>query len=176
MQRIAIIGNAGGGKSALARKLGDVLELPVYQFDDLQWLPRWTPAPEDEILATHSKWLSEPKWIIDGWGNTGILEARFERADTIILIDFPIALHYWWAAKRQIKAAFNLNHGWPPEGCSALPVTGRLFKLMWKIHKDMRPQLIELIDHYSNNTQILRLRSPRELKEILQRVKLIEIS
>jgi cytidylate kinase len=32
MQRIAINGNAGRGKSVLARKLAKNLDLPVYQF------------------------------------------------------------------------------------------------------------------------------------------------
>jgi adenylate kinase family enzyme len=36
MHRIAIIGNAGGGKSILARRLGAALCLPVYTVDDVQ--------------------------------------------------------------------------------------------------------------------------------------------
>ena len=168
MQRIAIIGNAGGGKSVLARKLGRALDLPVYQFDDLQWRPRWERTPDDEIQTLHSKWLAQPKWIIDGWGTPEILAHRFEVADTIILIDFPIAVHYWWAAKRQIKAALHLNRGWPPEGCEALPVTGRLFKLMWKIHTEMLPELVELIGQYSQRAHIVHLKSPGEMKAFLQ--------
>lgn len=168
MQRIAIIGNAGGGKSILARKLGDTLDLPVYQFDDLQWQPGWERTPVLEIQDTHSEWLAHPNWIIDGWGSTDILEARFERADTIIFVDYAIFIHYWWATKRQIKAILNLNQGWPPEGCRAFPVTWRLFKLMWKIHKEMRPQLVELINHYAEDTKIVCLKSPREIITFFQ--------
>jgi len=170
MHRLAIIGNAGGGKSMLARKLGESLDLPVYQFDDLQWRPGWERTPDDEIHATHTEWIAKPRWIIDGWGNWEILQARFDAADTIVFVDFPIAVHYWWAAKRQIKAAFNRNSGWPPEGCAALPVTGRLFKLMWRIHKETRPQLIELIDRYTRDIQIVRLKSPREIRSFLEEI------
>jgi hypothetical protein len=170
MQRIAIIGNAGGGKSVLARKLGKRFSIPVYPFDDLQWQPGWIPAPSEEILATHSEWISQPGWIIDGWGSWEILKTRFEAADTIIFVDFPLAVHYWWAAKRQIKAALKLNAGWPPAGCAALPVTGRLFRLMWKIHHEARPQLIELIDQFAEDTQRIHLKSPREMRTYLQRL------
>lgn len=170
MQRIAIIGNAGGGKSRLARRLGDQLDIPVFQFDDLQWRPGWTRTPLAEIQATHSKWVAQPGWIIDGWGNPEILEQRFEAADTLILVDFHIAIHYWWAAKRQILAALNLNPGWPPKGCAALPVTGRLFKLMWRIHTEMRPQLVELIQRHSEGKQIVRLKSPREMRRFLKEI------
>jgi len=170
MQQVAIIGNAGGGKSVLARKLGNQLNIPVFQFDDLQWQPGWMPTPAKEIEVAHSQWLAQPGWIIDGWGSWEILQARFEAADTIILVDFPIAVHYWWAFKRQIKAAFKRNSDWPPDGCAALPITGRLFKLMWRIHKETRPQLIELIDRYTKDTQIVHLKSPREMSSFIKEI------
>jgi len=97
----------------LARKLGEVLDMSVFPFDDLQWRPGWTRTPDKEILNTHSEWLAEPKWIIEGWGSWEILKKRFDVADTIILINFHITVHYWWAAKRQLKATLNLNPGWP---------------------------------------------------------------
>jgi adenylate kinase family enzyme len=69
MTRVSIIGNAGGGKSTLARRLGARLALPAYQVDPLQWLPGWQPAPAEVIGATHSQWLAQPGWVIDGWGS-----------------------------------------------------------------------------------------------------------
>jgi hypothetical protein len=168
MERIAIIGNAGGGKSELARKLGVSLKLPVHTFDDLQWTPNWVRAPENMIVATHTGWLTQLRWIIDGWGSFSIMETRFEAADTIIFVDFPIYIHYWWAIKRQIKAAFNRTTDWPPDGCAALPVTGRLFSLMWKIHHEVRPQLVEFINRYAANTQIVHLESPSEMGSFLK--------
>lgn len=164
MQRVAIIGNAGGGKSVLARQIGDSLDIPVFHFDNLQWRPGWTRTSEKEIQDTHANWLAEPKWVIDGWGSWDILEQRFACSDTIIFIDFRLVDHFWWAAKRQYKAVFKLNHGWPPDGCPALPVTIRLFRLMWKIHKEIRPQLVKLIYQYSDGKQIVHLSSPSELK------------
>ena len=41
MQRIIIIGCGGAGKSTLARKLGEVLDLPVVHLDQLFWKPNW---------------------------------------------------------------------------------------------------------------------------------------
>ena len=169
MQRIAIIGNAGGGKSVLARRLGEKLAIPVLAFDDLQWQPNWTPTPEAEIEAVHAAWLARPAWIIDGWGNWETLQTRFAAADTIILVDFPIGLHDWWAAKRQFKAALGLNRGWPPPGCAALPVTKRLFKLMWAIHRERRPALIDLVYRNAADTCIAHLKSPRAIKTFLKR-------
>jgi adenylate kinase family enzyme len=39
MDRIAIVGRSGGGKSSLARKLAGKLKLPIVTLDVLFWRP-----------------------------------------------------------------------------------------------------------------------------------------
>ncbi len=39
MTRVAIIGNAGGGKSTMARKLAAARGLPYFAVDKFQWRP-----------------------------------------------------------------------------------------------------------------------------------------
>ena len=51
MERIAVIGNAGGGKSTLARALATRRGLPYVEIDALLWRDGWQPAPEDEYEA-----------------------------------------------------------------------------------------------------------------------------
>ena len=143
MKRIAIIGNAGGGKSTLARQLGATLTIPVHEIDLLQWKPGWVPTPAEKVARTHSQWLASPAWVIDGWGSWDALTARFDLADTIVVVDFPLALHYWWAIKRHVNCVLRSDVAWPPPGCRALPVTWRLVKMIWHIHWTMRPRLLE---------------------------------
>src|SRR5690242_10127984 len=90
MRRIAIIGNAGGGKSTLARRIGEALGLPVHEIDLLQWKPGWVRAALEEFNQVHDQWLAAPAWIIDGWGSWEAITARFDLADTIILVDHPL--------------------------------------------------------------------------------------
>ena len=167
MKRIAIIGNAGGGKSLFANKLGGKLDVPVYHFDDLQWKPGWHKAEDNEILAVHDQWLSQPSWVIDGWGNWEIIKERFEAADTLIFIDLQLRVHYWWAVKRQGKAIIFRDMDWPPDGCPAWKVTGRLLKLIWTIHTEKRQILIEIIRGYSGGKRIIEIRSPQDFQSIL---------
>jgi hypothetical protein len=167
MQRIAIIGNAGGGKSILARKLSMMLALPVHEIDLLQWKPGWTAASAAELKHAHDQWLAAPAWIIDGWGSWDAIMARFDLADTIIVIDFPLALHYWWAIKRHATCLFQSNPAWPPPGCRALPVTWRLLKMIWQIHRTMRPQLLELAEQYDERARVIHIRSPHEMRRLV---------
>jgi adenylate kinase family enzyme len=81
MTRVAIIGNGGGGKSTLAKRMGAALGLPVYTVDDVQWQPGWARTPAAEVARRHAAWLQEPSWIIDGWGGWENIEFRFATAD-----------------------------------------------------------------------------------------------
>jgi adenylate kinase family enzyme len=164
MTRIAIIGNAGGGKSVLARALGDALGLPVRVIDDVQWRPGWTRAPLEEVRAAHAAWLAEPRWVIDGWGEWPLMAERFAAADSIVLVDFPLRVHYRWALKRQLEVALGIRRDWPPPGCRALPVTRELLRLMKRVHEEFRPQLLALLDEPRFRGKVVRLRSPKELR------------
>jgi len=164
MDRIAIVGNAGGGKSVLARALGEALGLPVHTVDDVQWRPGWTRAPLDEVAAAHAAWLVGPRWVIDGWGSWELMAERFAAADTIVLVDFPLRVHYRWAIKRQLECAVGLRRDWPPPGCAALPITRELLRLMKRVHLEMRPRLVVLLDEPKLREKVVTLRSPRELR------------
>ncbi|HEX6817786.1 MAG TPA: hypothetical protein VF120_05380 [Ktedonobacterales bacterium] len=145
MTRVAVIGNAGGGKSTLARKLAAAHGLPLHEVDLLQWRPDWTPAPPDEVAAAYDQILADDAWIIDGWGTWDAVEKRFDLADTVILVDLPLWVHYWWSAQRLIAAATGEQPESPP-GCPWLPVGERLFKLIWDIHQEMRPRLLAMVE------------------------------
>jgi len=49
MQRIAIFGAAGAGKSMLARQIGQILALPVIHLDRLCWEPGFASSRRSEV-------------------------------------------------------------------------------------------------------------------------------
>jgi hypothetical protein len=164
MRRIAVIGNAGGGKSVLSRQLGGALGLPVHSLDDLQWAPGWTPVADRRVAAAHAEWLRGPGWIIDGWGSWELIEARFDAADTIVIIDLPFRVHVRWVLKRQAAAMLGLSPHWPPPGCAAGPVTRRLLELMRDVDERMLPRLRTLAAEPRFAGRVVHLRSPAELR------------
>lgn len=162
MRRIAVIGNAGGGKSTLCARLGRELELPVYALDHMLWKPGWVKESPDIFAQKHKALLAQDSWIIDGWGPWETIEGRFQAADTIIFVDLPLHIHYWWACKRQFMCLFHPRPD-GPDGCPMLPMTGRLLRMIWDVHTQARPQLIKLLDTFRATRQIIDIRSPREL-------------
>ena len=164
MTKIALLGNAGGGKSVLCKALGETKGLPIYQLDKLQWNPGWVPTPQDDFDVRHDSILKEERWIIDGVASLGSIEKRLKAADTIIFVDHPLWVHYWWAAKRQFMCLFRERPDFV-EGCPMLPKTWELNKMIWQIHKHLRPVLLDLIVRNSEGKRVFYIRSPKELAQ-----------
>lgn len=164
MTRVAVIGNAGGGKSTMCRALSAALGLPYHPIDKIQWQPGWVQTPESEFNAKHDVLLRTERWIIDGFGPWESVERRFDAADTIIFVDHPLWIHYWWATKRQLKSVI---WGRPdgPDGCPMLPVTFRLYRMMWLLHRDSRPKLLNALAAHREGKTVIHIRSPRALIE-----------
>ena len=116
MNRVMIIGNAGGGKSRLAWHLSKCHHLPLTEIDRIRWRPGWVRVPEDEFTATHHALISGAAWVIDGWGSWESVRERLAACDTAILVDLPFRQHLIWALKRQLTSLLTGGRD-DPEGC-----------------------------------------------------------
>ena len=54
MKRVAVFGNAGGGKSTIARRLAELTGLPLYVVDMMQFRAGGVKVPQDEFLQAHA--------------------------------------------------------------------------------------------------------------------------
>jgi adenylate kinase family enzyme len=106
MKRVAIFGNAGGGKSTLGRRLAELTGLPLYVVDMMQFRSSGIQVPRHEFLQAHADLLRRDGWIIDGFGGAAVAWERFAAADTLIYVDLPLLTHYIWVTKRLIKGLF----------------------------------------------------------------------
>jgi len=163
MARILIIGNAGGGKSVLARKLAAKRGLPYREIDAIVWKPGWEPFPQAEYEAAHAKLIAEESWVLDGLGWAESLPERFDRATEIILIDMPIWMHFWLAAERQFQWAHGkLEH--PVAGIAEMPSNRAMFEVLWETDRDMMPEIRRLaVRAEKNRKPVTRIASVEEL-------------
>jgi adenylate kinase family enzyme len=166
MRRIAVIGNGGGGKSTLARALGNHLVIPVREVDQVQWLPGWRRAPLDEVVPILESWAACDSWVIDGFGPWPVIDRRMGRADTIVYVDLPFHTHLLWAAKRQIVSLVR-RRAWA--GQTAPPPSLLLFRTLRRVHA-MRPELLELVTKNGRAAKLVRLRSPHEMTRWLDEI------
>ena len=91
MKKVMIIGCPGGGKSTFAKKLKNVLCLPLHHLDMIWHKPDKTNITREEFDEKLNEIMSSEKWIIDG-NYQRTMEMRMEKCDTIFLLDFPLEL------------------------------------------------------------------------------------
>lgn len=143
---IAIIGNAAGGKSRLARQLATRYRLTTIHIDTLQFEPpmKIRAAAETRALITHAT--PPTDWIIDGHGPLELLIPRLEAASHIVFIDFSLRRHRWWFLKRQLASLLQPRTELPP-GCSETTWahTKKVWQSMRSMHRQMRPELHRLL-------------------------------
>ena len=174
MQRVALIGNGGGGKTTLARRVSRAFDLPLIHVDSIQFQPGWQYTPRQECDAALDEIAAGERWVIDGFGSDDVIERRLRLADTVVFVDFPFPVHLWWATKRQWKSR-TAPRAELPEGCPEFTVsyTWRLYKVMWQVNRDYCPWFRDMILELSDAVSVFHLRSPAEYRVfLLEHVKL----
>ena len=167
IRKIAVVGNAGGGKTTLSRRLAEIYQLPLTHVDAIQFVPEMQIRPFAESIEILSKIQDGESWIIDGFGPLDIIEKRFAKADLILFIDGPLWRHYWWCTKRQIQSLWSPRKELP-EGCDevSLAHTMKLYKTLWRVHKQMRPELLRIFARENNKNKVIHVRTLREWQQI----------
>jgi adenylate kinase family enzyme len=168
LKRIAIIGSTATGKSTLARRLGSMLDLPVYHLDALYWRPGWAATPADEWDATLKLIVAGERWIIDG-NFTASMQERLDAADTVVFLDLPRRVSMTAVVRRRIQQLWRLPPG-VAEGCRPM-FNLRLFRWIWSFPKDHRLGFVRLLADQPADKRIVILRSRRDIRCLLASVE-----
>ena len=168
--KIAVVGNAGGGKTRLSRRLSEVHHIPVTHVDTIQFLPGMKIRPQEETRKVLREITNQEKWLIDGYGPLDLIENRFLLADRVIFIDFPIWRHYWWCAKRQVQSPWK-RRSELPENCNEATIehTLKLFKAIWQIHTKMRPELLRIFKKAQLKDKVVHIQNMKDWNQVFQK-------
>ncbi|WP_075737455.1 topology modulation protein [Streptomyces acidiscabies] len=143
MNKVAVVGCGGSGKSYLARELGRILDVPVTHLDTVFHDAEWNERPMDEFAALQHKLVSRPGWVIDGNYNS-TLPIRLEACDTVILMDVSTIAALYGVFSRQLRHSAghqgNGIHNRIHWGVLRYIATYRL---------TMRPRVIAKIEEYA---------------------------
>ena len=169
MKKVAVFGNAGGGKSTLARKLAEMTQIPLFPLDRIQFRAGGGKVPHDEYLKAHAGLLQRDAWIIDGYGCTESSLERFAAADTLVYIDLPLTRHYFWVTKRLVKGLFVTPEGWP-ERSPILSSTLDGYRVIRLYNRHLAPKFREYVSTARPHKQVHHLRSVAEMESLLLEV------
>lgn len=158
MRRVAVFGNAGGGKSTLARQLASITDLPLHSLDTIKCKPGGGEVPHNEYLQIHSELIRGDAWIIDGFGCVPSAWERFSAADTLIYVDLPLFAHYVWVTKRLVKGLVVTPEGWP-ENSPIWRGTLNSYRVLPLCHEKLTPKYRQLVAEQATQKRVHHLRS-----------------
>ena len=170
MNKVAVFGNAGAGKSPTSRKLAQITHLPLHVLDKIKFGEGGVELPYQQYLAAHQQILEQPQWLIDGFGCLESTWQRLAQADTLVFIDLPIHTHFWWVTKRFVKGLFKPPEDWPDKA-PLIKSTINSYKVLWLCHKKLTPAYRRYVNKVANEKTIFHLRSKKQIAEFLDLVK-----
>jgi len=171
IRRIVIIGNSGGGKTTLSRRLHRIHQLPLFHVDSIQFLPGMQIRNHHESIAVLTDIQNQENWIIEGYGPLDILEKRLALADRVVFIDFPLWKHMYWSLKRQLYYLITRSQRAElPDNCfeGTWSQTRRLFKSIRNVHYQMRPEMMRILSRENLKPKVQHINNQKQWNLLYQ--------
>lgn len=165
MQRIAIVGPTGAGKTSLAQQLADRLHLTAVDLDVLFWGPNWQPVEKTSFRARVDDITARERWIVGG-NNSSVRDLIWPRADTLIWLDYALPVVFVRLLRRTVRRIVTqeeLFAGNRERWRSQFASRDSLFVWLLKSQPRQRleyPALLTRPEH--SHLQVLRFRKPQE--------------
>lgn len=165
MNKIAIIGCGGSGKSFLACKLGKHLSIPVHHLDRIFWKSGWVESERVQFVEAQEQILSTKDWIIDG-NYGGTMETRFKHADTIIFLDMSTVECLWGVVKRYFQYR-NQTRPDMTEG-NKERLTFEFLSWIVSYRRKRRSKILAELQELTDHKQIIILRNRQEVDQLIE--------
>jgi adenylate kinase family enzyme len=168
MNRIAVVGATGSGKTTLAGKIAQTLDIPHIETDSIYWGPKWTPIPLIEFRQMMELITSKEKWVIDG-NYSKVRDLVWARADTIVWLDYPFWMVFWRLLKRSIPRVFTRKELWNHNYETFRGMffnRDSLFLWLFKSYSHQKKVYPSIqTDPMYSHLSLVRLKTPRETEE-----------
>ena len=167
MNRVAIIGSGGAGKSVLARELESRTGLPRIHLDREYWQPGWEHMPEPAWEAKVAELVQGERWIIDG-NYGGTMHLRLAAADTIVFLDIPRLVCEWAVITRWLRYRRRSRPDMAPGLNDKLDLA--FLRWIWGYPNTRRPGILKQLGELPASTRVVRLTSRAAIREFLAAV------
>lgn len=159
-----IIGCAGSGKTTLAFKLQEKLNLPLIHLDQHYWKPNWQRSNLDDFSQVHDKLCWQDAWIMEG-SYMKLVGRRAAHADVIIFLDMPRYLCLWRVIKRSVCNFGKVIPGNPqdcPQQLLSLEYV-KFLKWIWNFNRRYNSMIMDVLKISKDNQNVYILRSSKDI-------------
>jgi adenylate kinase family enzyme len=171
MDRVIVIGTTGSGKSTLAAALADKMRCPFIELDALFWNPGWVQTPRDEFRRRVAEAIAPERWSAGG-NYSSARDLIWQRAETLIWLDYPLWLVEWRLFKRTLRRIVTKEPLWAGNRetwRNAFCSRGSLFLYAAQSQPKQRSTWpAELQKSEYAHLRVFRFHTPRETREWLE--------
>lgn len=153
MKKIVLLGRGGSGKSTAAKKLGEIINVPVIELDKVFWQPGLVPLSKGVWTSLQRDLASKDEWIMDGdLGKYDFLSERLKYADAVIILDFPLFTCAMRAFKRSRE---RLDFWW--------------WLITWRMRE--LPKIMKSVKQHAPTAELRVIRNQKQLDQFLSEAR-----
>jgi adenylate kinase family enzyme len=156
MERVAIIGCGGSGKTTIGRQLAAAIGTPVTHLDAICYDDEWNKLPPEKFAAIQEELVAAPSWVIDG-NYASTMPIRLRRATHVIFLNLPAVTCLLGIAQRRLR----YRGGQHQEEGVYDRITWGFITYIWGYRQDMAARLRALIADHAGHADVHIVRSRR---------------
>lgn len=164
--KIVVVGISASGKSTFSRVLAQKKNIPLTHVDEIMWEAGWNYVGDEVTVRKLDKVSSGHEWIIEGYICKEARPFVFERADSIIYLDYSPATSTWRYIKRWWMHRKNPR---PELAGSPEKFSFKFLKIVWT--KAEAISLNKYLKAVEPQSKIIVIRSPHEAEQLLKQTK-----
>ena len=173
MQRVVVVGTSGSGKTTVAAKIAEELDLLHIELDSIHWLPNWTELPDEDFRTQVAEKITVDGWVADG-NYKPVRDLLWRRADTLVWLDLPFRVVFWRVVKRTIGRIWTGEELWNGNKEKLSSLIGRYAMPVWVIRTYWRrkrdyPEIIARPEYA--HLRLVHLKTVDETEEWLDGLK-----
>jgi len=170
--RIVVVGTSGAGKTTLARRIAEELQLPHIELDAINWQSGWrdlTRHDPEEFVRRVTEAIRGEAWVVDG--NYGPVRERvWRRATHLVWLDYGRAVIMARVISRSLLRALLRTELWAGnrERWRHMLHPSHPIRWAWSTWDRRRRETAERLAHADfAHLEVLRLRRPKEVPRAL---------
>jgi adenylate kinase family enzyme len=174
--RISVIGTSGSGKTTLAKALAAQLGLPYVEMDALNWQAGWrdlSRTDPDEFVRRVTLAIAPDAWVMDSAYNL-VRDLVWRRATHLVWLDYDRPIIMFRVIRRSLVRVALRTELWAGnrERWSHMLRPSHPIRWAWNTWDRRRKDFEARIgrEEYTH-LAVLRLRQPRETKQLLRNLK-----